>query len=130
MAKTKTFVSYSNITGAGADRVFYRAAITPLKDAVLKDAGAVQTPLELATYLNGVADANTLYPVGETLSVTLLTDLQAKIQEVLDAADTGGYKAVFKVSMAPSTEFPGVGSFFVTVKTPAGKQRFEYVLAD
>lgn len=129
MAKVKTFVSFSRVTSLGAKRVIYRAAITTGKDAVTKDVGAVQTAAQLATYLTNLALANTLYPVA-SISLTLATDLQTKVTDLIASALAGGFTVGFKVFMGPSTVEAGEGAFFVTVKTPAGKQKFEYILAE
>lgn len=128
-AKIKTFVSFSNVTLLGAQRVIYRTAITAGKDSVTEEVGAPQTAVQLATYLNNLAAANTLYPV-TVINPALLTDLQAKIEETITDAAAGDYRATFKVFMGPSTVTNGEGAFFVAVKTPAGKQKFEYALAD
>lgn len=129
MAKSKTFVSFSRITALGAQRVIYRAAITAGKDAVSEETGAAQTAVQLATYLTNLGTANTLYPV-TAVNPTLLADLQAKVEALITEATAGGYKIGFKIFMAPSSTMVGEGAFFLVVKTPAGKTRFEYNLAD
>jgi hypothetical protein len=129
MPKVKTFVSFHNVTSAGAKRVLYRTAITPNKDSVTTDNVTQQTAAQVAGYLNALATANTLYPPAP-INPTLLADLQAKVTSLIQDATTASTKLGMKVYMGPSTLLPEVGAFFLTVKTPTGKQKFEYVLAD
>lgn len=129
MPKVKTFVSFHSITAAGAKRVLYRTAITPGKDPVTADNATQQTAAQVAAYLNALATANTLY-APDPINPDLLADLQAKVTSLIQDATTAAAKIGMKVYMGPSTVFPELGAFFLTVRTPTGKQKFEYVLAD
>ena len=66
--KKQSFVCYARVTATGVQRVLYKAAITPGDDAISKNDATNRTAAAFSTYLEGVVENNTLFPVVEMLA--------------------------------------------------------------
>ena len=78
--KKQAFVCYARVTASGVQRVLYKANVTPGDDPISKNDTTARTAAFMSTYLQDVAENNTLFAVPEMLAAAV-TAIETRLQQ-------------------------------------------------